>query len=209
MCTPSRTRRRPHRRTERGFTIIEVMIAGVVLAVGLLAMMAMQIAFIQGTSAANDVSVGTFVAEKTAQRIEGEAVNWNSYSPNLGGSNTPMLNALTSNGNLGQWTLLYGGYPVTHEAIPTAPAMAVDNPASRELNARFCVDGRADWQVPGRVLVGQIRVTWATNQDAPWLTTPPSPCAESRMTDVVYPAGVANTNVNVTYIPFALRRQSL
>lgn len=197
------------RRTERGFTIIEVMIAGLVLAVGLLAMMAMQIAFIQGTTAAHDVSIGTFVGEHTVEKLKGEGVNWNTFTPNLGSTNTPMLNLLTSDANIGQWTLLYGGYPITHEAVPSSGAYAVANADRRSFNARFCVDARVDWMVPGRVLVGQVRVTWPTDQKAAWLGDPPGACAAGRMTDVVYPGGQPANNLNVTYVPFTLRRQNL
>lgn len=204
------------RRTHKaGFTILEVLLAMVLLAIGLVAMMAMQVTFIQGTTQAQDLSVGTFLGERTVEGMRGEATNWSVLQPDLGGAITnaggsaTTSNLLRLTGNEGSWTSLYGGFPVNNEGLPNAPGLPTNGDSAPDLNARYCVDGVLNYASPTRdVLSGQIRVAWATSGKAPWLSDPPSSCGNS-LADVVYVGGVPAPGYNVVYVPFTIRRKSL
>ncbi len=55
--------------TEEGFTLIEVMIALIVLAVGILTLSSMQIAAIRGNSTANGLTVATIAVNDVYERL--------------------------------------------------------------------------------------------------------------------------------------------
>ncbi|MBX3248951.1 MAG: prepilin-type N-terminal cleavage/methylation domain-containing protein [Myxococcales bacterium] len=71
-----RTRVRTHRR-ERGFTLIEVMIAVGIITVGSLGILAMQTATIRGNSEARMMSIATQRNRTWFDRLERDALLWN------------------------------------------------------------------------------------------------------------------------------------
>jgi type IV pilus assembly protein PilV len=69
--------------TERGFTILEVLIATVIIGIGLVAMMAMQVAFLSGTTTARDTTIATALGESMVEQFRMEGGGWNSRNPIL------------------------------------------------------------------------------------------------------------------------------
>ncbi|MBN2255859.1 MAG: prepilin-type N-terminal cleavage/methylation domain-containing protein [Deltaproteobacteria bacterium] len=57
-------------RRNKGFTLIEVMIALFILSVGLLAVATMQISAIRGNRMGNDITQATFLAEDTLEQLK-------------------------------------------------------------------------------------------------------------------------------------------
>jgi type IV pilus assembly protein PilV len=70
---------RKHHPDQAGFTLIELVVALVVLAVGLLAIAGMQITAIRGNASANVISTKTAVAEGVLEEI----LSWSILDPRL------------------------------------------------------------------------------------------------------------------------------
>jgi prepilin-type N-terminal cleavage/methylation domain-containing protein len=64
------------RRTQRGFSLIELLIAMVVLAIGIMATMAMQFIALAGYSAARDGTAAADVGRAVEQRLKAEILQW-------------------------------------------------------------------------------------------------------------------------------------
>jgi len=65
---PAGARRKPH--GERGFTLIEVLIALTILTIGLLAVATMQISAIHGNKMGNDISRAIFLAQDKLEELK-------------------------------------------------------------------------------------------------------------------------------------------
>lgn len=198
------------RTQQSGFTILEVLLAMVLLAIGLVAMMAMQVTFIQSTSQSQDIAVGTLLGERTVEGLQAESTNWNTLPTNRDlamalvntGSTLDTSNLLRLSAGGGTWVSLYQGRPLNNEGLPYTAA-------DDTLNARYCVDGRmVAGNTVGDVMVGEVRVAWPTDNKAAWLVDPSAGCGNS-LANVVYNNGVPATGYNVVYIPFTLRRRSI
>jgi len=72
-------------RSTRGFTLIEVMIAMVILAVGLLALMAMQIVSIKANAFSSEMTYSTMLAQQQLETLE----NLPFSDPDLTGTTPP------------------------------------------------------------------------------------------------------------------------
>lgn len=71
----------PKKRGARGFSLLELLIAMVVLAIGIMATMAMQFIALAGYSVSRDNTGASEVARAVEQRLKAEALSW---SPSLG-----------------------------------------------------------------------------------------------------------------------------
>jgi len=56
---------------EKGFTLIELMIAMIVLGIGILALIEMQVAAMSGNSSANQMTIATTLAQDQIERLKG------------------------------------------------------------------------------------------------------------------------------------------
>ncbi len=122
-------------RRQDGFTLIEVLIAVVLIAVGLLAVAGMQTTAIRGNSFARDTTLGTQLAEEMIERIR---VNALTTPENYDGIDTAGACAGSDPalGDCQQWTaaLVASGLPairgtvavnVTDPAMPKASTVTV------------------------------------------------------------------------------------
>lgn len=218
----SRVKSGVKKRSSRGFTILEVMIAVVVISIGFLAMMAMQVTFISGTTSARDVGTATKLGESIAEQIRAEGVMWSTLSPEFG-AEARLLNTIAANARLGSYHMLRGGRPFNHISIPRgdddgAPYL-VDNSlvtgSLATLNSKFCVDAKANY-LPGSnqgVLTGQIRVVWSNSGQTPWVDQTGNRCVADggNLNQLLYFNGdtsVPNPDWNVVYVPFSIRQHS-
>lgn len=206
----------------RGFTILEVLIATAIIGIGLVAMMAMQVAFISGTTTARDMTIGTSVGEMIVERLKTEGTMWTNISgPLTAESNPTLFEGAMIRPN--QYVLLFGGFPVNHEGLPRDPAAPVANQAMVRLkssvNGKYCADVRMQFMANtnNEVIVGQVRVAWPTDNEAPWLGAPvnqPVRCVTGGqgLNNVIYRNGDMNQpkpEMNLVNIPFSIKRHNL
>ena len=83
---------------ETGFTLLEVLIAIAIVAIGLLAVAGMQLTAIQGNRAGGNLSVATHLAEQELERLKASSFDAPDLTP---GNHADMNNPIDSNGNAG------------------------------------------------------------------------------------------------------------
>lgn len=150
MQTTIRGRRATRR---RGFTIIEVLVAVIITAIGFAAIFSLQIGSMQGNIEARELAAATNLAERSVARLRSEAYMWTrglrppaNITPNL---------ALAP----GQWHTLTPD-PVDHNGRPhTSDDADIGSPLARQ---RFCIHywlGPRDPAMDGIIRM-QVRVVW-------------------------------------------------
>lgn len=150
------------RRAHRGFTILEVLIATLVLTIGMIGIFGMQTIAIQANRVAYDTRVATELAETTLERISRDAIEWtgagNWRSAGYlaqGMSTTGAWVAPPVAGYTGSQSLTYNDL-----GVPQYPSMSPSNARLAERNSRYCLDYRIDWVRAPRLARVQVRVTW-------------------------------------------------
>ncbi len=211
---------RVRRNKQAGFTLLEVLIAVAIIAIGLVAMMAMQVAFVNGSTMARDMSTATQLGQWVVEDLKAESMMWNNLGGNLTATNTPNLFAGVQ-GNRGQYMRMYNGMPMNPDGMVRDTSLLGGSAllAGRaKVNAKFCVDVRMDFMANSNneVIIGQVRVVWPSdNRTATWVGTPtPVPCetAGVGLNNIVYIGGnpdLPNPDVNVVHVPFSVRRHSM
>jgi prepilin-type N-terminal cleavage/methylation domain-containing protein len=154
-----------------GFTILEVLIATVVLAIGLTAMMGMQIAYVNGSNSAKDTQMATAIAQSIAEQLKSEAATWTrNRSPQLDSTRHRRLKRLVDAPNT--YHNVFGGRPVNPNVLPLHEDNEDYVDSSRvndraRVGARYCIDVQGR-KLTDTVIVGQVRVSWATDGTSPW-----------------------------------------
>lgn len=138
------------RKRSGGFTIIEILIAVVVSAIGFAAIFAMQIGSLQGNISAREMAAAVNLGERYVEMLEREAYMWNVAAERR----SPWLTRTS-----GQWHSLTEN-PVDHNGRPHNSDDADDgSPLARQ---RFCVHY---WFAPldatyDGLLNVRVRVIW-------------------------------------------------
>ncbi len=137
---------------KRGFTLIEVMVAAAILAIGCLGVLAMMLTTIEFNAASHDRTNAVYLAEQQLSRLEviaAEGTSWNGPSGEF--------NALVAGGDTGSaitnsWQYLK---PDTNVPFPTGYQVAVrkhdKDPSASAIQGSF---------------FGEMRVIWSTNENA-------------------------------------------
>ncbi len=157
---------RPHTRTARGYTAIEVLIALTVMAIGAAAVMSMQKASIQGNLDARKMDVANSIARMWVERLERDATQWtqpnntNGLANNLGTATTLLINLDTG------WFVPTAVPPMSYAYDILGRDLAAADAAS----AVFCVNMRLKTLVSGIAVQGgasvpqliraDVRVVW-------------------------------------------------
>lgn len=162
---------RKHNERPRGFSLIELMVAMGLLAIGILAVMAMQASTLQGYTAAREATGSTELARTVEQIIRAEARGWDSGSdaPGDAGNLYDEHDAIFAKimGNTGSWTRIYDE-PVTQRFN----GEDIDEDAEDDTPRRFCVyafgeqidtEAATAEQTPDYVRVG-LAVVYPTGQ---------------------------------------------
>lgn len=171
MTTPQTRQhcRRPGRGAE-GFTILEVLIAVLVLAIGFVGILGMQSVAIQTSRASSDLRVATEIAETTMERIQRDAQMWGQTgSPGDWGPGTWLNSALATAGT-GNWA--WPPRPAgtssrepAFNGLGLAEQDSTPAPDYTNRNNRFCVDYQTDWLRGATFARITVRVRWARNGD--------------------------------------------
>ncbi len=137
------------RRNQSGFTVIEILIAVAVTAVGFAAIFSLQIGSMQGNISARDLSASMNLAERYAEVLRRDTYEW-------GGRDLP---GPRLNKSEGEWHT-FTPHPVDHNGL----ASLDDDPefGSELFRQRFCVHY---WFRPlnglyARILNVRVRVIW-------------------------------------------------
>ena len=77
---------------EKGFSLIELMIAMIVLGIGILALIEMQVAAMSGNSSANQMTIATTLAQDQIERLKGLSFFDAALTDTNGGNNGALTN---------------------------------------------------------------------------------------------------------------------
>lgn len=152
------------RRSQQGFTLIEVMISMVVFMVALLGLVALQKASIAGTNKGREHTAAVNIAKFVMTQLENEAASWPLSDSTPPASDLPMI--AMARENPGRWSLLADGTGTTvddgfrldayfqHSLRTFYTGDGVDT-------APFCVHYMVSPIGPGEELLQvRVRVTW-------------------------------------------------
>lgn len=159
MTNARSLRRRPGRR-QAGFTLLEVMMALTVLAIGMLGMVALQTSTISATQDANMFAVANSITRTWVQRLQRDAQRWNhpsKFRTDYDWSETAWLNAVTTTGP----TVWFR--PAASSIEPNASAAfdmyGRDVTGAALPNAVYCTHLRLRQLYPD-MLQAEVRVFW-------------------------------------------------
>lgn len=150
----------------KGFTVIEIMIAVAITAFGFAAIFSLQIGSMQGNISSRDLASGTNLAERYAEVLRRDALMWTNgpaqttvypANRNQGQGGQLATNYLTK--AQGQWHSMTA-FPVDHNGEPFVDDDAQNG--SQLARQRFCVHYRLD-ALAGNydgVMAARVRAIW-------------------------------------------------
>lgn len=155
------------RRSQAGFTLLEVMMALTVLAIGMLGIVALQASTIGTTQDANMFAVGNTVARTWVQRLQRDAQRWNHPSTYVTSSDigdTAWLKkvAMTA-GSTTDWFLPLPDAALEKGASPAFDRMGNDIDMTDPdglANAVYCTHVRLRTLYPNELIQAEVRVFW-------------------------------------------------
>lgn len=168
----NRPLRRRRRRTQAGYTIVEVMMALGVLTAGAVGIMAMTQASTRGNMEAREMTTATQLTTRWIERLRRDALNWTTsrrvIDPTIL-ARTQYLRTVPDPGDASRWI------------IPTPPAGSPESANfdfyGRDTNVRaemyYCSNIRLEWLYVGRSIRADVRIWWLRRQSgtqAPDLT---------------------------------------
>jgi prepilin-type N-terminal cleavage/methylation domain-containing protein len=148
-------------RSRRGYTVIEVMIALTLLAIGTSGIIAMQKITAVANRDAKNLVIANQIARTWIERLRADAVQWNHpspVSPDSDLADTKWLNNVTGN-----WFRPADAYPM---GSPSADAFGNDLPDTKVADGLFCTNIRLTWlygtppQPPPYLIRAEVRVYW-------------------------------------------------
>lgn len=140
------------RKSPRGFSLIEVLVAVLVSSIGFAAVFALQVRTMQGNVSAREQSAAMVLAESGLETLRAEGYRWRQATPPAG-----LLSA-----DARVWHTLSTAGPVDHTGLPLTGGGVTGSNLSRQ---RFCVHY---WLEPltgqySEMLNVRIRVIWPRN----------------------------------------------
>jgi type IV pilus assembly protein PilV len=158
--------RRARRHSRSGFTLIEAMIAMLILAVGVLGIASMQTATTGATKAGQDFSHAQGLAERMIELLRTDGLRWTSSGALSTATRflSAALPATQGAGAQSAWTTIpnnaivatLGGSKVDRNFAP-------DTQGSPDwaIGFRYCVYYRTAWVSPPNALRADVRIAWA------------------------------------------------
>ena len=149
------------RKKKRGFTLVEMMVALVILAIGLMAITAMQISSIAANTVSQDISHAYAMTGTTLELSRVDSLMWTN---SITLSSTRMLKEAPSPavaGGTSGWKTLPDGL-----ITPVMSGAKVDRNMIKppdggwRLASRYCIYYRVTWVYPNETLRVEARVAW-------------------------------------------------
>jgi prepilin-type N-terminal cleavage/methylation domain-containing protein len=151
-----------------GFTMIEVLVAALVLGIGLVGIIGMQTTAAIANQRASDLRVGADLAETVLERLKRDALEWTDVEASF--SSDSWLGAGLTDDSLGAWQLPGATADGSGEAeapvfndlgIPSnGGPVASGSEYYREKNSRYCVQYRLTWVIQNELARADVRVLW-------------------------------------------------
>ncbi len=188
----AKEQRRLGRRGAQGFTIIEVMVALLVLVVGLVGVIAMQIVAIQGNAVAREASEAIILAEHIHTTLQQDALAWT----DSGTGATEYLKNLPTSAPTGglPWIPWEGGSWLSPLGVPKS-AVAIPR-------QRFCAAYQVMEPVSGSLITGFIRVYWSVDRSSALREN----CGQVEPGDLDE-AATAPPGIRFVTLPLSIKRQ--
>lgn len=149
-------------RASRGYTIVELLMALTVLAIGISGIVAMQKITVASNQHAKNLALATHVAQAWQERLAADATQWNHPSPKLNVSDLDETQWLINVDNGGTWFL-----PAFVQNLDFGPGFGALGDVVADANvgqATFCTHIRLTWLYPqtaGNGLIRtEVRVFW-------------------------------------------------
>jgi prepilin-type N-terminal cleavage/methylation domain-containing protein len=190
------------RERRRGYTVVEVMIALAILAIGTSGIIAMQKVTAVGNRDAKNLLIGNQIARTWTERLRADAAQWNhpsSYQTTDDLANTQWIRQVST--NAGQWIRpadsALGSF--------TADSFGNDVPAN-DPAATYCTNLRLTWlygppAAPPYLLRAEVRVFWLRDGGG-GVIDPGIPLCDPTIT--IANVGGALTNYHFVYVATAI-----
>lgn len=157
--------------SRRGFTVIEVIMALGIFAIGASAVIAMQRGTVLGNADARKLDMANTIAREWIERLRRDATLWttpSSLNPNSNYGNAKLLSTylpFNAAGTVTAWTYpdaLLSATPAVPDGLSPAfdilgRDLAVTNVAASTV---FCVNIRLNWLVMNSLIRAEVRVAW-------------------------------------------------
>lgn len=162
------TRANPRLRGRAGFTMIEVLVAALVLGIGLVGIIGMQTTAAVANRRASDIRTAADLAETALERLKRDALDWRPGEVILG--TDTWLGLAVDDGGIGQWLLppTRGGAastPVFNDlGLPSGDTTMVPSEYMAEKNSRYCVQYRVSWVIVNELARADVRVFFPSRQ---------------------------------------------
>ncbi len=160
---------------QRGFTLIEVMVALLIFGIGLLGIMALHVVARKGNNDAQNVSAATVISEHWMERLRTESTMWQTGATDLAASETPMLAPMAPGIMTPGATTGWIAPPDNPLLNKTLEERTTISGGSAIPIGEYCTQYRVTTLIPGEVLRAEVRVTW-WKEDVPrpvnWNTCP-------------------------------------
>jgi prepilin-type N-terminal cleavage/methylation domain-containing protein len=154
----------------RGYTVIEILMAMTVMAIGGAAVMTMQKTSVAANLDARKADVGNAIARTWVERLQRDAMQWTLPSPLAPTTNNIAKAAIIAqiNSTGGNWFLPnqeLGTSPSGTETMsPAFDILGRDLPGDQMGSAVFCVNVRLKWltngNLPSDLIRADVRVIW-------------------------------------------------
>lgn len=138
-----------------GYTMIEVMMALALLAVGASGVIAMQKAAVVGNASAKSIATATALAARWAERLRLDAMTWNALMPTSDIGETRWLKTVVASPNL------WNQPPATPLSVsPEADPLGADIVAANDTSAVAYCTHISYRQITPKMVSAVVRVTW-------------------------------------------------
>ena len=139
----------------RGYTMIEVMMALGLLAVGATGIIAMEKAAVLGNATARSVATATALAERWVERLRADAMLWNTTTPLSDIGETRWLKTVVASPNF------WNQPPATPLSVsPEADPLGADIVAANDTSAVAYCTHISYRQITPKMVSAVVRVTW-------------------------------------------------